>query len=228
MRESSSVGSLCAPLVANRALRAGITDRRGTHSGLRWSCRAACGAAAGPVGRRDQRGPAARGGDPRQTPLCRHSLCGPAGGATALAASATGAALVGRARRHQGGAALHPGRGQRPGDGQADRRGLPDPQRLDSTAGERASAGDGLDPWRCVHQRQRRHVRLALVRRPGRYRRRHAQLPSRCARLSGASCAGAGRRRRQLRSGGPAGGAALGARQHHGVRRRPGQGDHRR
>ncbi len=39
---------------------------------------------------------------------------------------------------------------------------------------------------------------------------------------------GGRRRHRQLRTGRPAGRAALGARQHRRVRRRPGQGDHRR
>ena len=66
---------------------------------------------------------------------------------------------------------------------------------------------------------------LAVARRR---RRRHAQLPARRAGLPRASRARAGRRGRQLRPGRPAGRAALGARQHRRIRRRPGQGHHRR
>ena len=61
-----------------------------------------------------------------------------------------------------------------------------------------------------------------------RHHRRHHQLPARHARVPGSSCAGAARRRRQLRTAGPAGGAALGPRQHRQLRRRPGQGHRRR
>ncbi len=62
---------------------------------------------------------------------------------------------------------------------------------------------------------------------PRRHRRRHHQLPAGCAGLPGAPGTGPGRRCRQLRPGRPAGGVALGARQHRRVRRRSRQGDHR-
>ena len=66
--------------------------------------------------------------------------------------------------------------------------GLPDPQRVDSAVRRRTpSAVYGVDPRRGLHQRQRRHVRLALAGQSGRHRRRHAQLPARRARLPGAS-----------------------------------------
>ena len=61
---------------------------------------------------------------------------------------APAAAWTGRARCHPPGPAVHPGRRQRPRTRQAERRGLPDPQRLDAAAIGGAAAGDGVDPRR--------------------------------------------------------------------------------
>ena len=107
-------------------------------------------------------------------------------------------------------------------------RGLPDAERLDAAAVERprpvmvwihggafVNGSGGIYDARWLAGR-------------GRHRRRHGQLPARRAGLPGPPGAGPARRRRQLRPGRPAGGAALGARQHRRLRRRPRQGHHRR
>ena len=80
--------------------------------------------------------------------------------------------LAGGARRHPHRTAMHAGSRQRPRIRTANRRGLPDPERVDTAAARRrrAAAGDGVDPRRRVHQRQRRHLRLALAGDPRRHR----------------------------------------------------------
>ena len=113
--------------------------------------------------------------------------------------------------------------------GAADRRGLPDAQRVDAAAVGRAAAGDGVDPRRRrsstaaadIYDARRLASRGDIVVVTINYRLGALGLPG----PSGARPAG---RRRQLRAGRPAGGAALGARQHRQLRRRPGQGDDRR
>ena len=137
----------------------------------------------------------------------------------------TGESVEGRARCHQARAALHPGSRRRPRVRQAERRGLPDAQRLDAGGDGTAEAGDGVDPRRVVHRRQRQEHTTAkwLVAR-GDIIVVTDQLPARDAGVPGPPGARAARRRRQLRIGRPAGGAALGPGQHRQFRRRSGEG----
>ncbi len=107
-------------------------------------------------------------------------------------------------------------------------RGLPDTQRPRTALRHRA-AGDGVDPRRRPHRRQRCRADVP-EQRPARagLRAGHHQLPARPVRLLRAPrVVGRVRRRRvrQLRAAGPDRRPGMGARQHRGVRRRPRQRD---
>ncbi len=109
-------------------------------------------------------------------------------------------------------------------------RGLPLPQRVDAgEVGDREAAGHGLDPRRRLQRGRlgRAAPRGHAARAQGR-RRRHGQLPPRRVRLPrppGADGRVGPRGLGQLRAHGPDRGAAVGARQRRGVRRRPRQRD---
>ena len=94
--------------------------------------------------------------------------------------------------------------------------------------GQCAPAGAGVDPRRRLPQDAARNYDGAKLAPRGTCRR-HPQLPPGRARLSRPSRARhSPRHRRQLRTDGPAGGAALGEAEHRAVRRRPGQRHARR
>ena len=136
-----------------------------------------------PVGRRHCAhldGPDARHGRRGLPPVSRYSVCGTAGGAAALAATAAGGEVAGDVGRHQTGPAVHAGHRTQPACGQADQRKLPHAQRVGPAARtrHRQACGDGVDPWRRLRQRQWRHLLLALAGRQGPHRRRHDQLPA--------------------------------------------------
>ena len=135
-----------------------------------------------------------------------------------------------RPRRRQTGRTLHPGPQGRPRDGPQHQRGLPDAQRLDAAGAglRRTSTGAGVAPRRRVHQRLQQHLQLDAADDARRRGGGDRQLPPRRTGFPGPSRAGCRPGRRQLRLGRSAGSAALGARQHFRVRRRPRQGDHRR
>ena len=131
------------------------------------------------------------------------------------------------------GPGLHAGQAVRRHHPAGPQRRLPDVEH--PHAGERrdgSPAGDGLDPRRRIHGGRRLRTAPRRPRlRPQGHRPRHDQLPAWRVRLPGAS--GADGRVgpacvRQLRDARPGRGAAVGARQHRGVWRRPAQRDHLR
>lgn len=138
-----------------------------------------------------------------------------------------------RARRCQTRRMLHPGPWRRLRDGPQHQRGLPDAQRLIAAGAglRRTSAGAGVAHGGGFYQRLQQHLQLDAGRRP----RGDVVVVTVNYRLGAlgflAHPVGCRPRRRQLRPGRSAGGAALGARQHRRVRRDPDKvtiGRHRR
>ncbi len=188
--------------------------------------------------RQDRVRDAVRGaGGRRGDALPGYSVCSSAGRRTEVEAAAAAAALGRRPQGRQVRNQLHaePGRlapavDRRVHDAGADRRGLPLSQRLDGRAGaQRPGAGDVLDLRRRLQRRLELGggLRRRGAREEGRHRRQ-SQLSCRAARFPhapgtdegvGAPVVG------QLRPARSDRGAAMGAEQHRGVRRRSQPGD---
>ncbi len=172
----------------------------------------------------------------RRSQLQGDSLRAAARRRPALARTAAGEELAGRAQRRQVRRHLHaaalPERGLLV-PRRRHERGLPLPERLDAReVGPREAAGARLHLRRRIPERRR--LRAALRRRehgPQGHRRGVVELPHehlRLLRASGADEGVAAPRLGQLRPARPGGGAAVGAAEHRRIRRRPGAGDHRR